>query len=80
MRIPRDISGAQLIKSLEILGYSVTRQVGRHIRLTTTKNGQHHITVPNHNPIKIGTLSAILGRIAEHHKIEKADLIKQIFK
>jgi len=80
MRVPRDITGVQLATSLKKYGYRITRQVGSHIRLTTTKNGQHHITVPNHNPIKIGTLSAILGRIAEHHKIKKPDLIKQLFK
>jgi len=79
MRIPRNITGAQLSKSLKRLGYSVTRQVGSHMRLTTSIKGQHHITVPNHSPIKIGTLSAILGRIAEHHEIKKTDLIKQLF-
>ena len=76
MRIPRDISGAKLTKSLEALGYKVTRQVGSHMRLTTSLGGQHHVTVPNHNPIRVGTLSAILGRIAQHHQMEKADLIK----
>lgn len=80
MRIPRNITGFQLTKVLKILGYSVTRQVGSHMRLTTSKDGQHHITIPNHNPIKIGTLSAILGRIAEHHQITKSDLIIQLFK
>ncbi len=61
MKVPRNLKSSELSKSLSVLGYKVTRQVGSHIRLTTTINGQHHITVPNHNPIKVGTLSAILS-------------------
>ncbi len=80
MRVPRNISGSDLIKLLKPLGYEMTRQVGSHIRLTTEQKGQHHITVPNHNPIKVGTLSAILSRIAEHHAMTKAELMKQLFK
>lgn len=79
MRIPRDISGSDLIELLKPLGYKVSRQVGSHIRLTTQQKGQHHITVPNHNPIKVGTLSSILSRIAEHHEMEKKELLKQLF-
>jgi predicted RNA binding protein YcfA (HicA-like mRNA interferase family) len=35
MKIPRDIDAGKLIKSLKIYGYSITRQTGSHIRLTT---------------------------------------------
>lgn len=48
MKIPRDINAINLIKALKILGYEVTRQTGSHIRLTTTQEGEHHITIPNH--------------------------------
>ncbi len=44
MKIPRDISGPDLIKYLKQFGYSVTRQSGSHIRLTSNQNGEHHIT------------------------------------
>jgi len=50
VRMPRDVSGADLVKALERLGYRPTRQTGSHLRLTTTVNGEHHITVPNHDP------------------------------
>ena len=79
MKLPRDISGSSLIKSCENLGYIVTRQTGSHIRLTTEQKGQHHITIPNHNPIRIGTLSSILGEIAEHFKTSKEEIINQLF-
>jgi predicted RNA binding protein YcfA (HicA-like mRNA interferase family) len=79
MKLPRDISGTSLIKSCEKLGYIVTRQTGSHIRWTTEQKGQHHITIPNHSPIRIGTLSSILGEIAEHFKTSKEEIINQLF-
>ena len=59
MKLPRDLTGLQLVKYLEVLGYRTTRQTGSHIRVTTLQNGEHHLTVPAHNPLKTGTLSAI---------------------
>ena len=44
MRLPRELSGAQLIKGLRRLGYTPTRQTGSHVRLTTQRNGEHHIS------------------------------------
>ena len=63
MRLPRDISGADLVKSLRVLGYQITRQIGSHLRLTTSENGTHHVTIPNHSPLRIGTFAAILARL-----------------
>ena len=79
MKLPRDISGEKLARALEKYGYQVTRQSGSHIRLTTQRRGEHHITIPAHKYLKIGTLSRILGDIAEHHNIEKDALIKSLF-
>ncbi|MEJ0101774.1 MAG: type II toxin-antitoxin system HicA family toxin [Bacteroidota bacterium] len=79
MKIPRDISAPELVKTLSRYGYKTTRQTGSHIRLTTDQNGQHHITIPNHNPIKIGTLSAILTDVAQHFGKTKEELIKLIW-
>lgn len=75
MRLPRDVSGADLVKALRKLGYEVSRQTGSHVRVTTSKNGAHHLTIPNHNPIKLGTLSSILDDIAEHHRISREELL-----
>ncbi len=78
MKLPRDFSADQLIKLLSKIGYEISRQTGSHIRLTTTMNGQHHLTIPNHNPIKIGTLNSILKDVAEHFKISKEELLKRL--
>ena len=75
MRLPRDVAGSDLVKALRKFGYETSRQSGSHIRITTETNGTHHITIPNHNPIKLGTLAAILDDVAEHHKIDRNDLI-----
>ena len=62
MKLPRDVSGAELAKYLRILGYAATRQSGSHLRLTTNEKGQHHVTIPRHDSLKIGTLAAIATR------------------
>lgn len=79
MKLPRAISGADLIKSLGRIGYRMTRQTGSHIRMTSDIPLQHHITVPNHNPLRIGTLSAILTELAAHLKISREELILRLF-
>jgi predicted RNA binding protein YcfA (HicA-like mRNA interferase family) len=78
MKLPRNLTGLQLVKELESLGYQITRQTGSHIRLTTLENGEHHITVPAHNPLKTGTLSAILNDIAQHFDLTRDELLKRL--
>jgi predicted RNA binding protein YcfA (HicA-like mRNA interferase family) len=79
MKIPRDISGEELVNKLQKYGYQVTRKSGSHIRLTTNTRGIHHITIPDHASLRIGTLSSILSDIANHLEIEKSELIKKLF-
>lgn len=80
MKIPRDLDADELIKLLKKkYGYEITRQVGSHIRLTTTLKGEHHITIPRHNFLKIGTINGILSDIALHLEKEKHVLIKELF-
>lgn len=79
MRLPRNLSGEDLAKELKVFGYEITRQTGSHMRLTTIQNGQHHITIPNHSPLRTGTLSAILSDVAEHLKLERQGLILKLF-
>jgi predicted RNA binding protein YcfA (HicA-like mRNA interferase family) len=78
MRIPRNVSAGELIKSLSKIGYEISRQKGSHIPLTCNFPTTHHITITNHNPLKIGTLSSILTAIAGHRKQTKELLIKDL--
>ncbi|MBX2947101.1 MAG: type II toxin-antitoxin system HicA family toxin [Cyclobacteriaceae bacterium] len=79
MKIPRNVSAREFIKSLSKIGYEVSRQKGSHIRLTCSFPKTHHVTIPNHDPIKVGTLSAILADISVNRNQTKEDLIKEIF-
>ena len=79
MKLPREISGEEFAKLLKKYDYKITRQAGSHMRLTTALHGEHHITIPAHKYLKIGTLSSILSDIATHLKLEKNDLIEKLF-
>ena len=79
MRLPREISGQELAKLLERYGYTVTRQTGSHMRLTTIAGGEHHVTIPSHKHLKIGTLNSILGDVARHFGRDKNDLADELF-
>lgn len=79
MKLPRNISAAELISSLRKFGYEISRQKGSHIRVTTQSNNQHHLTIPNHDPIKLGTLSSILADVASHFNLSKEEVLKKLF-
>ena len=78
MKLPRDLSAEDLIQKLKKLGYRVTRQTGSHIRLTNAQKGEHHITIPNHNPLRVETLSAILTDIGEHFSMTRDECIQKL--
>lgn len=79
MKLPRSLSAYELIKALKIYQYEVERQKGSHIRLVTILNGEHHVTIPNHNALRIGTLSSILGEVANHLSKTKEEVIEELF-
>jgi len=79
MRLPRDLSGKELAQVLKALGYEVTRQTGSHMRLTTREHGEHHITIPQHNPLRVGTLAAILADVAVHFEVSREELFDRLF-
>ena len=79
MKLPRDISGHDLVQALQKLGYYTTRQTGSHIRFTTQDRGEHHVTIPNHEPLRIGTLAAILADVAQHAELSREELTQRLF-
>ena len=76
MKLPCDVSGAKLMRALRMLGYEITRQRGSHARLTRQRDGEHHETVPLHDPIKPGLLSGILKSVARHHRLSVEELLR----
>ena len=73
------ISGRQLIRWLESLGYRIVRQRGSHVRLERwLPTGTHAITVPNHREIAKGTLNDIVGAVARTIQQDKNSLIREL--
>ena len=81
MKLPRDLSGEALAILLGKYGYKVTRQTGSHMRLTTNDKGaEHHLTVPRHKPLRVGTLSSIIGGLAVYLELDKDSLANELFR
>jgi predicted RNA binding protein YcfA (HicA-like mRNA interferase family) len=78
MKVPRNLRGDDIVKGLRHVGYESTRQKGDHVYMTTTVNGEHHVSVPLHNPVKVGTLTAILGSVAAHLKMTRDELLRRM--
>ena len=66
MKLPRDLSGRELIRRLERLGSQVSRCRGSHI------------TIPDHDEIRPGTLSSILSDVAIHFGMEREELARRL--
>lgn len=79
VRLPRDLSGRELARALRRYGYEVTREVGSHMRLTTHQGGEHHVTIPDHANLRVGTLASILADVAAHLGIERSALASALF-
>jgi predicted RNA binding protein YcfA (HicA-like mRNA interferase family) len=75
MKLPRGVSAERLIRALERLGYAVIRQKGSHIRLFHEAAPTHSISVPLHNPLKIGTFHGILVEVAQAQSVSIQDIL-----
>jgi predicted RNA binding protein YcfA (HicA-like mRNA interferase family) len=79
MKLPRDLSGAELAKAPVKVGYRVTRQSGSHMRLSADLPAQHHITIPAHDPLKVGTPAAVSAEVAASLKVDRDELMRRLF-
>jgi predicted RNA binding protein YcfA (HicA-like mRNA interferase family) len=65
VKLPRNLYGRDLAKVLCIgWGYAKVNQVGSHIILQTETPKHHRLSVPDHKPLRIGTLSAIIREVS----------------
>jgi hypothetical protein len=55
--------------------YRIVHQAGSHIILQTDTPGHQRIPVPNHHPLRIGTLHAILRLVAEHKQVSREEIL-----
>jgi len=79
MKIPRDLGGQELIKTLcRDWGYIRVHQVGSHVVLETNEPGHQRVVVPAHRVLKVGTLNGILRAVADHKLITRESIIATI--
>jgi len=78
VKLPRDLSGADLIGALKRIGYRQTRQTGSHVRLTISAPRQAHLTVPLTRAIPAGTLAALIKDVATHLDTSIDDILSKI--
>jgi len=79
MKIPRDLSGEDLVNLLcRHWDYRIIHRQGSHIVLETAGPSPHRLTVPAHKSLRVGTLSAILRAVARHKGVERQDLLKSL--
>jgi hypothetical protein len=57
---------------------AVTRQTGSHLRLTTVEHGEHHVTIPRHENLRIGTLAGVLGDVTQHFGLNREELVERL--
>jgi predicted RNA binding protein YcfA (HicA-like mRNA interferase family) len=77
MKLPRDLSGEELIKHLcKRWECERIHQIGSHVILQTEQPGHHRIAVPAHSPLRIGTLNSILAAVAAHRGVSKEDILR----
>ncbi len=78
MKTPRDCNGLELVRALRRLDYETVRQTGSHVQVTTQRGGEHHLTIPNHRPLKVGLLHSLLKEVAAHHRVTVEQLIRDL--
>jgi predicted RNA binding protein YcfA (HicA-like mRNA interferase family) len=57
LKIPRDVNGDEAARALVRLGFARVRQSGSHLIM---RKGERSVVVPQHKPIKPGTLRGLI--------------------
>ena len=57
MKLPRDVNGAEAVRALRRFGFEQVRQTGSHCIM---RKERRTVVVPQHKPIKPGTLKALI--------------------
>jgi len=40
---------------------------------------EHHVTIPAHKPLHVGTLNSILREVAEHLNLSREELVESLW-
>jgi predicted RNA binding protein YcfA (HicA-like mRNA interferase family) len=76
MKVPRDVSGAHLAETLcRRWGYLKVHQAGSHIILETSEPTHQRLAIPDHHPLRLGTIISILRAVARHKNVTRDAII-----
>jgi len=79
MKTPRNLKGSDLVEILcKSYDYQIIYQQGSHIILETESPFHQRISIPNHTPLRVGTLNSILRAVAHHKQITKNEILKDL--
>ena len=79
MKIPRNLSGRDLTKTLTAkFEYRIVHERGSHIILETDDPSHHRIAIPDHRQLRIGTLNAILRAVSNHKNIDRNAILRNL--
>ena len=79
MKLPRDLSGSDLIAArCRSWGYVKVNQVGSHIILQTQEPTPHRVAVPAHKAVRVGTLKGILRSVANHNGVDRNSILDSL--
>ena len=79
MKVPRDLSGAELARKLcRDWGYRQIHQEGSHIILQTEDPAHQRLSVPNHNPLRVGTLNGIIRAVATLKGVDRQAVLDSL--
>jgi predicted RNA binding protein YcfA (HicA-like mRNA interferase family) len=79
MKLPRDLAGADLAHALcRHYGYRLVNQEGSHIILQAETPRHHRLAVPDHRPLRLGTLNGILRAVAVAQGVEKEAILRHL--
>ncbi len=79
MKLPRDLGGRQLLQALcSGWGYRQVHQVGSHIIIETDTPRHQRLSVPDHRPLRTGTLNAILRAVAAHKGVSREEILRSL--
>lgn len=79
MKLPRDLSGKRLADArCQRWNYTRVHQAGSHIILQTSEPSHQRIAIPDHDALRIGTLSSILKTVSEHKDVTREALLASL--
>ncbi len=79
MKIPRDLKGSYFADVLcRQWDYKVVHQQGSYIILETEIPSHQRISIPNHDPLRLGTLNSILRAVSRHKGVTKPDIVNTL--